>query len=61
MNYRWLLRMSQWARNPPSWQKVALVLAIVALSLLLALYEHLWGWPEWLTVNGSPRGRLPRF
>jgi len=61
MNYRMLLRMTKWAHRPPSWTRVVLVLSIVVLCLLLAGYEYLFGWPEWLTVNSNARGRLPGF
>lgn len=53
MNPRWLIKMSQWARNPPSARKVAFVLGIVALCLGLGAYEYVFGWPEFLTVNGK--------
>lgn len=52
MNERWLLRMARWARHPPSWARVKMVLAVVALCLLTAGYEKLFGWPDWLQVNG---------
>lgn len=52
---RWLLRMSLWARNPPSDKRVKLVLAVVALCALLYGYERLFGWPEMLTVEKLPR------
>jgi hypothetical protein len=48
---KWLLRMAQWARNPPSPGRVKLVLGVVAACLLLVLLERLVGWPEWLTVE----------
>lgn len=55
MNLHWLMRMSQWARHPPSWRRVKLVLGVVALCLALWGGELIWGWPEWLTVNGKAR------
>ncbi|MGB8623360.1 MAG: hypothetical protein WCD16_11120 [Paracoccaceae bacterium] len=58
MNYRWLLRASRWARNPPSAGRVKLVLGIVALCLVLAALEHWVGWPDWLTTNGTGRDWL---
>jgi hypothetical protein len=56
MNLHWLMHMSRWARNPPSWRSVRLVLAVIAACLLLVGIEHVWGWPAWLTVNGMSRG-----
>jgi hypothetical protein len=56
---RWLIRMAQWVRNPPSPGRVKLVFAVIALCLLLAGYEHIYGWPAWLTPN-SGKMRLPK-
>lgn len=61
MNLIWLVRMSRWVRNPPSPQRVKLVLGIIALCLILIAIEHFWGWPEWLTTNGTGRGGMPRL
>ena len=49
---RWLLRASQWARRPPSWRQVRMVLIILAIGLALVAIERVWGWPAFLTVNG---------
>ena len=57
MNLHWLMRMSQWARNPPSAGRVRLVLGVVATCFALWGIEQIWGWPDWLTVNG--RGLRP--
>ncbi|MFZ3582671.1 hypothetical protein ACOI1H_10930 [Loktanella sp. DJP18] len=43
MNPRWLLRTSQWARNPPSAGRVWLVLGVIAACLALAGIERLTG------------------
>ena len=58
MNPLWLLRMARWARRPPPLQRVLIVAVVVVLSLGVAGAEWLWGWPDWLTVNG--RVRLPK-
>jgi len=55
----WLLRMRQWAQNPPSMRQVLFVVTIIAVCLLLAGIELIWGWPEWLTPNSGGRGRIP--
>jgi len=60
MNIRQFLRMSRWARNPPSAKRVKLVLLVLAICLVLFGIERVFGWPAWLTVNTSPRGRLGR-
>ncbi|MCW1917818.1 hypothetical protein NX862_03560 [Rhodobacter sp. KR11] len=49
------LRMVWWLRHPPSPSRVRLVLVVVAACALIAGAEHLWGWPEWLRVNGRLR------
>lgn len=54
MNPIWLVRMAQWARNPPSGGRVKLVLGVILLCFALFGIEWLWGWPDWLTVNGKP-------
>lgn len=56
----WLLRMSRWARRPPSMRRVMLGLAVVALCLILYAINEIWGWPTWLTPNQVPHGRLLR-
>ncbi|MFZ5963777.1 hypothetical protein ACOXXX_12550 [Thalassococcus sp. BH17M4-6] len=56
MNWFWLLRMSRWARNPPSARQVKLVLAIIAVCLVLYGIERWIGWPDALSVE---RARPP--
>jgi hypothetical protein len=46
MNPIWLIRMARWARNPPSPERVKLVLGVIALCLLIFGYEWMFGWPE---------------
>ena len=55
----WLIRMSQWARNPPPMCKVRLVVGVVLLCFAIYGVELLWGWPEFLTVNKRPRFSAP--
>jgi hypothetical protein len=59
MNMTWLVRMARWARNPPSWGRVKLVLGVVALCLALVLVEKSIGWPDWATVQGNGRMLRP--
>jgi len=54
MNLTWLLRMSKWARRPPSWGRVKLVALVVGLCLLLFALERAGLWPDWATL---PAGR----
>lgn len=53
MNPLQLLRMAKWARHPPSLARVKLGAVVLALCLALWGIEQLWGWPDWLTVNGK--------
>lgn len=55
MDPRWLLRMSHWARNPPSAKRVIVVFAIIAAALAVGLIEWLGYWPDWATAERIPR------
>ncbi|MCR9125835.1 MAG: hypothetical protein NXH82_06870 [Rhodobacteraceae bacterium] len=47
MNLYWLLRMAQWARNPPSARQVLLAFAVIAVCLVLFGLERFGYWPDW--------------
>ncbi|MCA8883189.1 MAG: hypothetical protein KDA50_05500 [Rhodobacteraceae bacterium] len=47
----WLMRMSNWARRPPSWAQVRVVALILGICALLYGIEQVFGWPEWLTPD----------
>mgnify|MGYP001019219690 FL=1 len=51
MNPRWLLKAKRWAQNPPSMRQVIFYGAVIVACLAVGLYEWLFGWPDWLTVN----------
>lgn len=55
MNPIWLLRMSRWARNPPSARRVKLVLAVVAIIAVIWGIERMGWWPDWATAERMPR------
>ena len=55
MDLRWLLRMSNWARKPPSMKRVIVVFAIIAAALAIGLIEWLGYWPDWATAERIPR------
>ncbi len=55
----WFVRMARWARHPPSPARVKLVLGVVALCFVLFGIEYIWGWPDWLKVNGRSKLHLP--
>lgn len=50
--------MAMWARNPPSAQRVVLVLCVIGICLALYAIDRLFGWPEWLTPQRVPGGRI---
>ncbi|MDJ0628240.1 MAG: hypothetical protein QNJ44_08250 [Rhodobacter sp.] len=56
----WFVRMTRWVRNPPSMGRVKMVLAIVAACLVLYGLERMFGWPDWLTPERFPSGRVMR-
>ena len=51
MNPRWFLRMSKWARRPPSEKRIKLVASVLVLCLILLAIERYVGWPDWARVN----------
>ncbi|GAA6175451.1 hypothetical protein [Sulfitobacter pacificus] len=55
MNTTWLMRMSQWARNPPSAKRVKLVFGIIAVAAVIWGIEWLGYWPEWAKAERIPR------
>ncbi|NYI29671.1 hypothetical protein [Sulfitobacter geojensis] len=55
MNPVWLMRMSQWARNPPSAKRVKLVFGIIAIAAVIWGIEWLGYWPEWAKTERIPR------
>ena len=61
MNVRWLLRMKRWAQNPPSPSRVKFVFAIILVCALLFAYEYFYGWPDFLSVDQTGRGRKVNF
>ena len=51
MRLVWLLRMSQWARNPPSARRIKIVAASLAVALAILGLEYFGLWPEALTAQ----------
>jgi hypothetical protein len=58
MNPIWFLRMAKWARHPPSASRVILVLSVIGISIVLFGIDYFFGWPEWLTPDRVPKGRI---
>ena len=55
MNTIWLLRMSKWARHPPSAKRVKLVFAIILAAAVIYGIEWMGWWPDWATAQRLPR------
>lgn len=55
MNPIWLLRMSRWARNPPSAARVKLVFGVVIAAGVIWGLDWLGFWPDWATAERVPR------
>ncbi len=51
MNMLWLFRMARWARRPPSPRTVAVVLAVVGLSLGVYALEAAGLLPGWMALE----------
>jgi len=51
VNFNWLMRMSRWARNPPSQKRVIRFAIVLGICLALWAVERFFGWPEALTPN----------
>lgn len=60
MNFRHLLRMSKWARNPPGEKRVKLVIGIVVICLILFAIERWIGVPDWLQMELPRRDKISR-
>ncbi|MBV1904241.1 MAG: hypothetical protein KUG58_11480 [Marinosulfonomonas sp.] len=60
MNLRQFVRMAKWAHKPPSASRVKLILGAIALCLILFAFERVFGWPDWLTMGNTPKGRITR-
>lgn len=54
----WLLRAKRWQQNPPSARMVAVVLSVIAVTILLFLVERHVGWPDWATAERVPWRRM---
>jgi len=51
MNIRHLLRMSKWARRPPSKQRMILLAVVLSLSLTVYGLDYFGYWPDWATAE----------
>lgn len=55
MNPRWLLRMAQWARHPPSTRRVMIGVTVGAICLALFSAERFGLLPDWMALPTSIR------
>jgi len=51
MNITWLLRLAKWARRPPGPRTVRRWLIVIGIGLAIVGIEHVFGWPEALTLE----------
>ena len=51
---RWLIRMNQWARNPPSMKRVMLWAGVIALCLGIYGLEKAGLLPAWMEASRPP-------
>jgi len=51
MNFRHLLRMSNWARNPPSEKRVKFVFGIILVCFVIGGIDYMGWWPDWATAQ----------
>ena len=58
MKPRQLLRMAKWAKNPPGERRVKLVIGVIVICLVLAGFEYLFGFPDWLVPERMRPGKL---
>jgi hypothetical protein len=49
------MRMTKWARNPQSTRRMIFVFSILALGLAIAGIEKFVGWPEFMTIERTPK------
>lgn len=49
------MRMSMWARRPPSERRVKLVFLAIAIVLVIGGIEYLGWWPDWAKTDRIPR------
>ena len=55
MNPRWIIKMAQIARNPPSGKRLWIMLAVAAICLALYGMEQFFGWSPDTTSLKPPR------
>ncbi|HEY8610809.1 MAG TPA: hypothetical protein VIL69_05890 [Roseomonas sp.] len=58
---RMLFLMWRLWRNPPSRQKLIVMMVALGLALGLVLVERFAGWPDWMKTERVPRPRLPHL
>ncbi len=57
MPFNWLLRAVRWVRNPPSMRQALIFGGFIAVLIVIAAIERIFGWPDALTLE---RVRPPR-
>lgn len=61
MNPLHLLKMRRWVQRPPSWGRVKLVFAVIAIAVAIWGLEQSGLWPDWAKTDRVTRnpGGLP--
>ncbi|MBB93987.1 MAG: hypothetical protein CML68_05185 [Rhodobacteraceae bacterium] len=58
MNPIHLLRMRRIAQNPPSWRRVKLIFAVVALAAAIWGIDQAGLWPDWAKTERVKRNPI---
>jgi hypothetical protein len=53
VNWFHLMRMAQWARNPPSPARMKFTVGIVVICLAIFCIERWVGWPNWIPLDAE--------
>ncbi|MGG5819271.1 hypothetical protein [Falsiroseomonas sp. HW251] len=51
---RLLIRLSQWFRNPPSRNHLAILGVVLVVAVVLVTIERSVGWPDWARTDPVP-------
>lgn len=57
---QFLLRMAFWLRKRPSRDHALVIAIVVVVAAFCVGFEAMFGWPQWLTLERTPRTLLMR-
>ncbi|MAC82366.1 MAG: hypothetical protein CML66_30425 [Rhodobacteraceae bacterium] len=58
MNLLQLFRLRRWAQHPPSWRRVKLILAVVAICFGIWGIDQADLWPDWAKTERVKRNHI---